>query len=104
MSTDKSMQGDVDVDGLIAAIHALKPGRVQTNALLFHDLYPAIEQSLARRVSQKEIVESLKQFGLHLSLGGFRALLEAERKRRADGNESVRCKTCGAILPHQLDG
>ena len=105
MNSDKKPQDEreIDVDQLINAINALEPGKLQRTASLFQQLYPTIEQSLARKVAQKKIVESLEQYGLHLSLGGFRSLLEAERKKRRDGNDEVRCLKCGAALPHSVE-
>lgn len=105
MNPERNSQDEreIDVDQLIVAINALEPGKLQRTASLFQKLYPAIEQSLARKVAQKKIVESLEQYGLHLSLGGFRSLMEAERKKRKDGNDEVCCSTCGAALPHPVE-
>lgn len=94
---------DVDAESLVEAINALPPGKLQQKTNMFQRLYPEIEHALAREVPQKDLVNLLKQKGLPLSLGGFRSLLEAERKQRADGNEAVRCPHCNSALPRRAE-
>ncbi|WP_227743215.1 hypothetical protein [Burkholderia cenocepacia] len=65
--------------------------------------YLAIERAIGREVPQKQIVEELEKSGLRLSMGGFRSLLEAERKQRKETGERVRCERCGSNLPHVND-
>ncbi len=91
MNTDMipSDGGQIDVEQLIAEINALKPGKRHQNVLLFRQMYPAIEDALNRKVVQKEILVSCEQLGLRISLGGFRALLIAERKRRETGEDEI---------------
>lgn len=101
---NKNIASEIDFDRLAAAINALRPGKQQQKALLFQKLLPLIEQALAREVPQKVIVAELEKMGLPLSLGGFRSLLEAERKRRAEAGDAVRCEHCGSILPRDESG
>lgn len=88
-----------DVQDLIKQLDALQPGKQQQKSLLFLELYPGIERALARKVPQKTVIRELEKMGLSLSMGGFRSWLEAERKRRCESGESVRCQHCDSILP-----
>lgn len=92
-----------DADWLIKQLDALQPGKQQQKNLLFQKLYPGIERALAREVPQKEILGTLESLGLHLSMGGFRSLLEAERKQRLEKGDGMRCEHCGTILPRSAD-
>lgn len=87
------------LDELQAAINAMQPGKLQQKAQLFKQLYPTIEAALSRGVPQKELTELLKQMGLALSVGGFRSLLDAERKRRTEEGDLVCCPHCRSTLP-----
>ncbi|MDD2976610.1 hypothetical protein [Aquabacterium sp.] len=91
MNTDMipSDGGQIDVEQLIADINALKPSKRHQNVLMFRQMYAAIEKSLERNVTQKELLASCVHHGLHISLGGFRALLLAERKRREAGEDEI---------------
>ncbi|MFV8624997.1 hypothetical protein ACI2UN_08765 [Ralstonia nicotianae] len=90
------------VEQLIEQLDALQPGKQQQKTALFRRLYPAIESALAREVPQKVVVAQLSE-ELPLSMGGFRALLEAERKRRAESGEPLCCDHCGGVLPVSSD-
>lgn len=92
-----------DAQRLIDQIDALQPSKQQQKTLRFQNLYPSIERALAREVPQKAIVTELEKTGLHLSMGGFRSLLEAERKERNQNGERVRCERCGSNLPRAGD-
>lgn len=92
-----------NVEQLIKQLDALQPSKQRQKAALFRSLYPAIESALARDVPQKTVLAQLKT-ELPLSLGGFRALLEAERKRRAESGEVLCCDHCGGVLPVSNDG
>lgn len=89
---------DVDVERVLSAIKALQPGKLKKKTQLFQQFYPEIERALARDVPQKELVDMLKKEGLPMSMGGFRTQLEAERKRRHDGNDLVICDHCGSTI------
>lgn len=93
----------VDVQRLIEQIDALQPSKQQQKTAKFQKLYPAIERALARDVTQKTVVAQLANMGLPLSMGGFRSLLEAERKQRTERGECVHCDYCGSILPASSD-
>ena len=83
----------------IEQLDALQPSKQQQRMVLFQTLYPAIERALARDVPQKAIIAQLKERGLSLSVGGFRSMLEAERKQYAEKGERLRCECCGSSLP-----
>jgi len=87
----------------IEQLDALQPGKQQQKTILFQTLYPAIERALARDVPQKAVIAQLTNMGLPLSMGGFRSLLEAERKQRAEKGEYLRCECCGSVLPVSSD-
>lgn len=89
---------DADGQNLINRLDALQPGKQQQKSMLFQKLYPAVERALSRQVPQKTVVAELDSMGLRLSLGGFRSLLEAERKERSANGERVSCAHCGAKL------
>lgn len=101
--TDSNAIAPPDVERLIEQLDALQPGKQQRKVLLFQKAYPAIERAIGREVPQKQIVAELENLGLSLSLGGFRSLLEAERKQRKENGERVRCEQCGSNLPHVGD-
>ncbi|MCO5399755.1 hypothetical protein [Ralstonia soli] len=88
-----------NAEQLIEQLDALQPGKQQQKTTLFRKLYPAIERALAREVPQKAVIAELTTRGLPLSMGGFRSLLEAERKQRAEQGEYVCCEFCGSVLP-----
>lgn len=90
-----------DGQRLMEMLDALQPGKQQQKILLFQKAYPAIERALAREVPQKQIIAELEKSGLHLSVGGFRSMLEAERKSRTENGERVRCEHCGSNLPRE---
>lgn len=90
-----------DEQSLIEMLDALQPGKQQRKTLLFQKAYPAIERALAREVPQKQIISELERSGLHLSVGGFRSMLEGERKSRAENGERTRCEHCGSSLPRE---
>lgn len=83
----------------IEQLDALQPSKQQQRTVLFQRLYPAIERALARDVPQKAIIAQLKGRGLSLSVGGFRSMLEAERKQYAEKGERLLCECCGSSLP-----
>lgn len=93
----------IDVVRLIEQIDALQPGKQRQKTAQFQKLYPAIEHALARNVPQKTVVAQLENMELSVSMGGFRSLLEAERKQRAERGEFVHCEHCGSILPRSID-
>ncbi|MEJ0003519.1 MAG: hypothetical protein WDN30_08105 [Pararobbsia sp.] len=93
-----------DAQHLIEQLDALQPSKQQQKNLLFQQLYPAVERALGRQVPQKTVVAELEKMGLHLSIGGFRSLLEAERKQRNEDGERVFCMHCGSNLLPDVDG
>ncbi|HKR44774.1 MAG TPA: hypothetical protein VJU59_34730 [Paraburkholderia sp.] len=101
---NKSSSAPADAHHFIEQLDALQPGKQQQKNLLFQKLYPAIERALARQVPQKAIIAELGKMGLHLSMGGFRSLLEAERKQHNENGERVHCVHCGSYLPREGDG
>ncbi len=65
----------------------------------FAEAYPTMEQHLARKVPQKVVLEKFNAaYGHTLHPPGFRKMLEAERKYRAEAGDLVTCTLCG----HQL--
>lgn len=99
MISDINLHPDnMDANNIVAKLNALQPAKAQLKTKLFRELYPAIEQAIARSVPQKHLVAELASAGLQLSLGGFRALLESERKRRAEVGDAVCCAQCGAPI------
>lgn len=92
-----------DAERLIEQLDALQPGKQQQKSVLFQKLYPGIERALAREVPQKTIITELAKMGLHLSMGGFRSLLDVERKQRNENGERVCCERCGSNLPRAGD-
>lgn len=101
---DSKYDSEVTIPGnpeqqLIEQLDALQPSKQQQKAVLFQKLYPAIERALAREVPQKTIVAQLKQMELQLSMGGFRSMLEAERKLHAEKGECLYCAHCGSPIP-----
>ncbi|MCA8296893.1 hypothetical protein LGN19_24170 [Burkholderia sp. AU30198] len=95
--------GEADVQRFIDQLDALQPSKLQQKALLFQKAYLAIERAIAREVPQKQIVAELDSLGLSLSIGGFRSLLEVERKQRKESGGRVRCERCGSSLPHEAE-
>lgn len=85
---------------MISAINALTPSKSRQKVKLFEQLLPAIERALARGVTQNEVIATLKARGLPLSVGGFRAQLEAARARLKEAGEQICCLECGAVLLH----
>ncbi|MFM0488283.1 hypothetical protein [Paraburkholderia graminis] len=92
-----------NAEQLIEQLDALQPGKQQLKTALFRKLYTAIERALAREVPQKTVIAELTTRGLSLSMGGFRALLDAERKQRAERGDYVVCECCGSVLPPSSD-
>lgn len=76
----KAIQGS---NALTAALDALTPNPRSTKAERFREVLPAIERALARKVTQKQICEELKQAGLPLSPQTFKSMLSRERQARA---------------------
>lgn len=101
---DIKTPASVDAERLIEQLDTLQPGKQQQKSQLFEKLYPGIERALARAVPQKAIIAELEKMGLHLSMGGFRSLLDAERKQRDTSGERVRCEHCGSNLPREGGG
>lgn len=65
----------------------------------FKEAYPLIEQHLARRVSQKSLLDKFSAAYDHkLHPPRFRMMLEAERKRRSESGENAICTACGQRL------
>lgn len=89
----------VDVQHLIEQIDDLQPGKLRQKSAYFQKLYPSIERALACDVPQKAVVAKLANMGFSFSIGGFRALLEAERKQRTENGGCVLCEHCGSVLP-----
>ena len=102
MNNDKTSNSEskFDTDRAIAGISELQPGKLHQKAILFRKLFPVIEEALARNVPQKHIVDFLKKEGLSLSIGGFRSLLEAERKHQKTHERTASCMLPSAAQPH----
>lgn len=103
MSTKENPEAAIDTSRLLAELDALQPNVQQRKEALFQQLYPGVERAIKRKVSQKEIVAKLETMGLRLSMGGFRALLEAERKQRAETGDMLRCQHCNSIMHDAVD-
>jgi hypothetical protein len=73
-----------NIQEFLAQLDALEPSAQQKNTLLFQRLYPGVKRALERKVTQKIILERLNNMGLKLSMGGFRAQLQAEKERLAN--------------------
>lgn len=100
---DSGTIASVEVQHLIEQIDELQPGKQRQKTAQFQKLYPAIERALGRDVPQKTVVTKLANMGLPVSMGGFRSLLEAERKQRIERGECVHCERCGSALPASSD-
>lgn len=100
---DSGTIASVDVQHLIEQIDELLPGKQRQKTAQFQKLYPAIERALGRDVPQKTVVAQLANMGLPVSMGGFRSLLEAERKQRIERGECAHCEHCGSVLPASSD-
>lgn len=100
---DSGNIASVDVQHLIERIDELLPGKQRQKTAQFQKLYPAIERALGRDVPQKTVVAQLANMGLPVSMGGFRSLLEAERRQRIERGECAHCKHCGSVLPASID-
>ena len=62
----------------------------------FKEAYPLIEQHLARKVSQKVLLDKFNAaYGHKLHPPRFRKMLEVERKRRSENDEDAMCAACG---------
>jgi hypothetical protein len=92
----------MDAKQIVDKLNALEPAKAQIKTVQFREIYPEIERTLSRSVPQKAIVSELAKMGLPLSLGGFRSLLDAERKRRAKDGEVICCERCGAPLSSEI--
>lgn len=90
--------GSDNTDQLIALLDGLQPSKQQKKTLLFQKLFPGIERALDRNVPQKTILVELQKMNLSLSMGGFRTLLENEKKLRIDNGERMQCETCGSTV------
>ena len=88
-----------EMQHLIEQIDQLQPGKQRQKTAQFQILFPAIERALGRDVPQKAVVAKLASMGLPISIGGFRSLLEAERKQRTERGDGVFCEHCGSALP-----
>lgn len=100
---DSGTIASVDVQHAIEQIDELQPGKQRQKTAQFQKLYPAIERALGRDVPQKTVVAQLAIMGLPVSMGGFRSLLEAERKQRIERGDCVFCEHCGSVLPASID-
>lgn len=103
VAVDGNVGALLDEQRLIASLDALQPRKQQQKALQFSKAYPAIERAISRAVPQKQIVSELAKSGLHLSMGGFRSMLDAEREQRSENGDCVCCENCGAKLPRKDD-
>lgn len=68
-----------DVNKLIEGLKRLKARPKQERDQLFKQLLPAILDAQEREVSQKDLLEFLKNSGLKLSPNTFRAKIEAAK-------------------------
>lgn len=65
----------------------------------FKEAFPLIEQYLACKVPQKALLDKFNAAYQHkLHPPGFRKMLDAERKRRAETGEHAACTACGQPL------
>lgn len=83
---------------LLGLLDALQPAKSERKAELFSKAYPGIRRALARKVSTKDILESLAQGGLKLHPQKFREMMKAEEARRSESGEAVICCECGQEL------
>lgn len=65
----------------------------------FREAYPLIEQSIAKKVPFKVVLETFNAaYGYTLHAPHFRKLLLDERNRRVEAGDVVVCVTCGQKL------
>lgn len=71
----------------------------------FREAYPLIEQSIAKKVPFKVVLETFNAaYGYTLHPPRFRKMLLDERKRRAEADDVLHCSTCGqALSQHETD-
>ncbi|KWF17605.1 hypothetical protein [Burkholderia pseudomultivorans] len=67
---------EIDSDSLIAALDALQPNARQQKEDRFRAAFPSILAAEKRGVTQSKIVKALKEQGLSLSIGGYKALYD----------------------------
>lgn len=65
----------------------------------FKEAYPLIEQHLARKVSQKALLDKFNAaYGHKVHPPRFRKMLEEERHRRSESGEDAICIACAQRL------
>lgn len=70
----------------------------------FAEAYPTIEQYLARKVSQKAVLEQFNVvYGHTIHPPRFRKMLEDERARRRQAGDMVSCGSCGRELSASVE-
>lgn len=99
MNRSQHLIGEQKLDQLQNAINALQPREQFQAESIFSQVYPLVEQALARGVTQKSIIDQLKSHELKLHAAKFKELLEKERVSRDASGNRVCCATCGAKLP-----
>lgn len=81
---------------IVAALRSLKPNEKHRKSQLFSLLYPVIVEMIAQNVTQKAILEKLKEMGLKLHPSRFNEMMAAEEikvaanaSEMADGTSEV---------------
>lgn len=77
---------EIGQDSLIAALDALQPNAKQQKEDRFREIFPSILAAERRGVTQSKIVKALKEQGLSLSIGGYKALYDKMASKRVDGD------------------
>lgn len=79
---------EIDQDSLIAALDALQPNARQQKEDLFRKALPSILAAEQRGVPRSTIVKALKEQGLSLSIGGYKAIYDKVTSALADGGKN----------------
>lgn len=95
----KAKAKDARLSKLERELQATESKKKHHEDALFNEAYPLIEQSLARNVPQKTIIEKFNAiYGLRLHPARFRQMLGDERSRRNHTGDVALCKSCGHAL------
>ena len=76
--------GYAEAAEIAAALRSLKPNRQHHDSQLFAILYPVIVEMLDQRVTQKAILNTLKEHGLKLHPARFKDLMANARSSTSE--------------------
>ncbi|KVG14172.1 hypothetical protein [Burkholderia thailandensis] len=79
---------EIDQDSLIAALDALQPNARQQKEDHFRRALPSILAAEKRGVPRSTIVRALKEQGLSLSVGGYKALYDKVTRDVPEGGKN----------------